>query len=98
MSASRGGDRSSGPSRRKLLTRAGLQVFALGAVGYAFFRERHLFAGFSSEMMDVRWDWIGLAVLAELGSIPPLAEAQRIVLKAAGTTAPRWRMNLVTIA
>src|SRR5438105_3853523 len=85
-------------NRRKLLIRIALQVAALGAVAYAFYHERHVFSGFTREMTHLRWSWIGLALVAEMASIPPLAEAQRIVLKAAGTEAPRWRMNLVTIA
>jgi uncharacterized protein (TIRG00374 family) len=39
-----------------------------------------------------------LALVAELASIPPLAEAQRLVLAVSGVKAPRWRMILVTLA
>src|SRR5438067_2546444 len=63
-----------------------------------FFREHHLFSGFGSTMSRITWIWVILSFLAEMASIPPLAEAQRVVLAAAGTTAPRWKMILVTVA
>jgi len=87
-----------GRPARRLVLRICLTVAALGAVAYAFFRERHVFVGFTRELTHLRWGWVGLALVAELASIVPLAEAQRRVLAVTGTGAPLWQMILVTLA
>ncbi|MDP9341993.1 MAG: flippase-like domain-containing protein [Actinomycetota bacterium] len=84
--------------RRRLLFRVALQLLALGAVAFVFLRERHLFAGFGSTMSRITWYWLVLALVAELASIVPLAEAQRPVLSVGGVSAPRGQMILVTLA
>jgi putative heme transporter len=83
--------------RRTLSARVLVQIAAIAVVVIVAYRERHLFTGFGSIMGRLSWSWALLAFAAELASIPPLAEAQRIVLRAAGTTPDRWRMNLVTL-
>jgi uncharacterized protein (TIRG00374 family) len=87
-----------GTSRRRVVITIGLTVIALGAVVYIFVHEKKTFQGFTRELANLRWEWVGLALVAELASIPPLAEAQRLVLAATGVRAPRWRMILVTFA
>ncbi|HZD80618.1 MAG TPA: YbhN family protein [Actinomycetota bacterium] len=67
-------------------------------VGVAAFSQRHLFEGFASIVTRLTWYWVGLAFIVEMGSVPPLAEAELIVLRAGGVHADRWRMNLVTLA
>lgn len=89
------GRRASG---RTVLLRIALQVAAVGAVAYFFIRERDLFAGFGAAVSDLTWYWVALAFAAELASVPPLAEAQRMVLRAGGVEADRLQMNLVTLA
>jgi putative heme transporter len=84
--------------RRTLTPRVILQIAAILVVIVVAYRERHLFTGFGAIMSDLTWYWVGLAFAAELASIPPLAEAQLIVLRAGGTRPRRWRMNLVTLA
>jgi len=84
--------------RRRLVLRIGLQVLAVGVVVFFFLRERHLFGGFGSTMSRITWYWLVLALAAELASIVPLAEAQRLVLSVGGVTAPRRDMILVTLA
>jgi uncharacterized protein (TIRG00374 family) len=84
--------------RRTLSARVLVQIAAIAVVVVVAYRERRLFAGFGSIMGSLSWSWAAMAFAAELASIPPLAEAQRIVLGAAGTTPDRWRMNLVTLA
>jgi uncharacterized protein (TIRG00374 family) len=83
---------------RSLVFRIGLQVAAVVLVAVFFVRERALFHGFGRTMAKLTWPPVALAFAAEIGSIPPLAEAQRTVLHAGGTDAPRWRMILVTFA
>ncbi len=84
--------------RRSRLLRLAVEGAAIGAVVYFFVRERDLFRGFGSTMSSLQWAWVGLALAAELASVPPLAEAQRIVLRAGGVEADRLQMNLVTLA
>ena len=78
--------------------RIAIEVAALGAVAYFFLRERHQFAGLGAIVAHLNWFWVVLAFAAELASIPALAEAQRVVLRAGGTKADRGEMNLVTFA
>jgi putative heme transporter len=70
----------------------------VGVVAYFFVRERELFAGFGASLSHLNWYWVVLAFAAELASVPPLAEAQRIVLRTGGTEADRVQMNQVTLA
>jgi uncharacterized membrane protein YbhN (UPF0104 family) len=84
--------------RRSLKLRLLLQVLAIAAVAYFFIRERDLFAGFGATLSDLIWSWVLLAFLAELASVPPLAEQQRILLREAGVESDRFQMNLVTVA
>jgi putative heme transporter len=81
-----------------MLLRVALQVAAVGAVAYFFFRERDLFVGFGATVSRLNWYWVGLAFAFELASVPPLAEAQRMVLRAGGVEPDRLQMNLVTVA
>jgi len=88
-------------ARRRTLAKAvrlAAQPAALAAIAYVIFHERHLFAGFTHELHSVRWYWIVLALAAELASIPPLAEVQRLVFLAGGAKTDRLRMILVTFA
>jgi uncharacterized membrane protein YbhN (UPF0104 family) len=78
--------------------RIALEVAAVGAVVYFFVHEAHRFRGFGATLAGLQWSWVLLALVAELASIPPLAEAQRIVLRAGGTDADRIQMNLLTLA
>lgn len=84
--------------RRSALLRVGVQVAAVGVVAYFFIRERDLFVGFGDTLSNLSWFWVVLAFAAELASVPPLAEAQRTVLRAGGVKADRFQMNLVTLA
>jgi putative heme transporter len=85
-------------SWRRFLPRVAVQVAVLGAIAYVFAHERALFTGFGPAVSRLNWLWVGLAVAAELASVPFLAEAQRIVLRTAGINAGRLPMNLVTLA
>lgn len=89
------GRRAGGRSR---LLRHLLQLAAVGAVAYFFIRERELFAGFGAAVSSLNWYWVVLAFAVELASVPPLAEAQRIVLRTGGVESDRVQMNLVTLA
>jgi uncharacterized membrane protein YbhN (UPF0104 family) len=82
---------------RSTLLRLALQLGAVGVVAYFFVRERELFAGFGAAVSSLNWYWVVLAFAAELASVPPLAEAQRIVLRSGGVEADRLQMNLVTL-
>ena len=93
-----GAERTARRVGRSLWFRILLQVAAVGLVAFFFVRERSLFLGFSRTMARLDWWWILPAVAAEVASIVPLAEAQRAVLHAGGTDAPRWQMILVTFA
>jgi putative heme transporter len=84
--------------KRSLPLRIVLDAAAVGVVVFFAWRERHLFSGFTSTMSGLTWYWVVLSFVAELASIPPLAEAQLIVLRAAGTNVDRRKMNLVTLA
>jgi uncharacterized protein (TIRG00374 family) len=67
-------------------------------VVYFFIRERSLFVGFGAALSSLNWYWVVLAFAAELASVPPLAEAQRMLLRAGGVDADRFQVNLVTLA
>jgi uncharacterized protein (TIRG00374 family) len=84
--------------RKRLLLRVAVQAVAIALVTYFYFRERHLFFGFGDTMSRIVWFWLVLSFAAEMTSIVPLAEAQRMVLAVGGTKAPRGRMILVTLA
>src|SRR6266498_2746516 len=84
--------------RRTLTARIVVQLAAVAVVVVVAYRERHLFTGFGAIMSRLTWYWVVLALVVELASIPPLAEAQLLVLRAAGTNASRWRIILVTLA
>jgi putative heme transporter len=84
--------------RRATLLRYALGLAAIGAVAYFFVRERDLFAGFGATISRLNWVWVVVAFAAELASVPPLAEAQRILLRAGGVESDRLQMNLVTLA
>jgi uncharacterized membrane protein YbhN (UPF0104 family) len=99
-------DRQAGPRAvaerrlrvRSALPRIAISFAAVGLVAYFFVRERDLFTGFGAAMSNLNWYWVGLAFAAELASVPPLAEAQRMVLRAGGVESDRFQMNLVTLA
>src|SRR6266536_1588936 len=74
---------------RGTLLRVALQVAAVGAVVYFFIRERDLFVGFGDVLSSLDWYWVAIAFVAELASVPPLAEAQRMLLRAGGDGAGR---------
>jgi putative heme transporter len=90
------GRRAGGRSR--LLLRHALQLGAVGVVAYFFVRERELFAGFGAAIAHLNWYWVVAAFVVELASVPPLAEAQRMVLRAGGVEPGRLQINLVTLA
>jgi putative heme transporter len=85
-------------TRRTLLIRVAVDVAAIGAVIFFSWRERHVLTGFASILSRVTWYWVLLAFVAEMASIPPLAEAQRILLRAGGAKPNRRQINLVTLA
>jgi uncharacterized protein (TIRG00374 family) len=95
--SSTGAERENG-SPRKRRFRVALGVAALGAVAFVFYTQRELFEGFASALSRLNWYWVVVALLAELASIPWLAETQRLVLRAGGTESQRVRMNLLTLA
>jgi len=74
------------------------EVVSVAVVAYVFYRERHLFAGFLTTLGNLTWYWVVLALVAELASILPLAEAQLHILSAGGTEAALRQMILVTFA
>jgi putative heme transporter len=83
---------------RGILPRYALGLTAIGAVVFFFVRERDLFAGVGADVTHLNWYWVVAAFAAGLASVPPLAEAQRMVLGAGGIGSGRLRMNLVTLA
>ncbi len=83
---------------RKVVLRTLLGVVTVGVVGYFFYRERALFVGFGSTMSRIVWPYLVLAFAAEMTSIVPLAEAQRLVFATAGVDFPRGRMIAITYA
>lgn len=99
MTRGRSGGKDDGAkSRRSFWFRLALQITGVAVVVVFSFREHHLFTGFGATMSRITWIWVVAALAAEMASIPPLAEAQRIVLAAAGTAVARWRMVLLTLA
>ena len=81
-----------------MLSRYVLGLAAVGAVVFFFVRERDLFAGVGADVTHLNWYWVAAAFAAGLASVPPLAEAQRMVLRAGGIESGRLQMNLVTLA
>jgi uncharacterized membrane protein YbhN (UPF0104 family) len=84
--------------RRTTLLRVALEAAAVGLVVYFFIRERELFVGFGATLAHLNWYWVVVAFAAELASVPPLAEAQRMLLRAGGVETDRFQVNLVTLA
>jgi uncharacterized protein (TIRG00374 family) len=83
---------------RTTLLRVALGLAAVGAVAYFFIRERELFVGFGTALSHLNWVWVVVAFAFELASVPPLAEAQRMLLRAGGVETDRFQVNLVTLA
>ncbi len=83
---------------RTVVLRVALSVAALVVVAYFGFRERHLFVGFGKDLAHADWWWVVLALAAQLISIVPLAETQRLVLRAGGVDSPFGEMVAVTLA
>jgi uncharacterized protein (TIRG00374 family) len=84
--------------RRRLLLRISFNAVAVGVVLYFFFRERHLFFGFGHTMSRITWPWLVAAFAAQMASVVPLAEAQRLVFAVGDVNIPRWPMILITLA
>lgn len=75
-----------------------LTIGAVVVVAVFGYRQRHVFSGFGNAVADANWYWVGLAFIAEVASMLPLAETGRIVLRCAGVNAPRGEMIAVTFA
>ncbi len=91
-------ERTTARSRRGFVLRVLVQLAAILLVIVFAIRERHTFTGFASTMTRIVWYWIILSFLAELASIPPLAETQLVIMRAGGARPKRWPMILVTLA
>ena len=86
-------------SRRvRTAVRVLLNVGAAVTVAIFLYRQRGLAAGFVSAAADANWYWIGVAFVAEMASMLPLAQAERIVLRIARVDAPLGEMTAVTFA
>jgi putative heme transporter len=87
-------------SRRRLrsFARFAVNAGAAAAVALFLYRQRHLFTGFRSAVADAQWYWILAAFAAEMLSMIPLAQAERIVLRVAGVDAPLGELTAVTFA
>jgi len=85
-------------ARRRMWLQIVLGLVSVGVVLFFFFRERHLFVGFGQTIARVSWTWLVLAFLAEMASVIPLAEAQRMVLAAGGAQIRLRPMILITLA
>src|SRR5205823_14790247 len=84
--------------RRWFVLRMALQAAAVALVIVFAFRERHLLEGFVGTLGRLVWYWVVLSFLAELASIPPLAEAQLVILRVGGARPKRWQLILLTLA
>jgi uncharacterized membrane protein YbhN (UPF0104 family) len=71
--------------RRTTWLRYALGLAAIGAVAAFSARQRELLDGFAAAVTHLTWYWVLAAFAAELASVPPLAEAQRMVLRAASS-------------
>lgn len=75
-----------------------LSAAAVAAVVVFAYRQRHLFSGFRSAIAHAHWYVIVGAFVAEVASMVPLAQAERIILDAAGIRTPLGEMTAVTFA
>src|SRR5581483_11231047 len=75
-----------------------LNVAAVAAVAVFLYRQRHLFSGFTAAMAHAHWYWVAAAFAAEMLSILPLAQAERLILRAADVETPLAEMVAVTFA
>lgn len=75
-----------------------LTVAAAVVVAVFLYRQRDLAAGFRSAAAEAKWYWLGVAFVAEMASMVPLAQAERIVLRIAAVDAPLAEMTAVTFA
>jgi uncharacterized protein (TIRG00374 family) len=75
-----------------------LNAAAVAAVAVFLYRQRHLFTGFREAIAHAHWYWVAVAFAAELLSMLPLAQAERLVLRAAGIETPIGEMVAVTFA
>lgn len=82
----------------RAIVRAVVTIGSAVAVAIFLYRQRGLAAGFLAEAADANWYWIGVAFVAEMASMIPLAQAERIVLRVAGIEAPLGEMTAVTFA
>jgi len=92
------------PGLRRLLRRAWPWIkygggVALGAVAlWVVAGRRGELAGASNYLAHLRWPWLVLAAVAELGSYVAFAAVQRRLLDAGGVTMPLGRLTAVTLA
>jgi putative heme transporter len=84
--------------KRRLWLRVGVQTGGLALLVVFVLREHQVFQGFTSTLGRLDWPLVMAAFAAELASIPPLAEAQRVVLRTGGTSPPHWYVALVMLA
>jgi len=80
------------------IARIALNVAAIVAVGLFLYHQRHVFAGFRTAVATARWYWIVAAFGAEMVSLVPLAQAERIILRLARVQTPLGEMVAVTFA
>ncbi|MGA2520721.1 MAG: YbhN family protein [Acidimicrobiales bacterium] len=78
----------------KYVVGLGLAALALWALTG---REGEL-SGASGYFDHLRWGWVGLAVLAEAGSLVAFALIQRVLLEAGGVVVPTRRLTGITVA
>lgn len=80
------------------MLRLAVQLAILGIVAAFLVRRAAEFRDTGSLLSHLRWPWIVVALVAELGSVMPLAAMQRALLRAAGARIGLGRMLPVTLA
>lgn len=89
--------RRRGPRWWRLLRRA-FELALVGGGAYALYSERRAVGEGAALLVQLRWEWVVVASIAEVASMVVFARLQRALLRAGGVRLSLWPMVEITLA
>jgi len=89
--------RRRGPRWWRLLRRA-FELALVGGGAYALYSERRAVGEGAALLVQLRWEWVVVASVAEVASMVVFARLQRALLRAGGVRLSLWPMVEITLA